>query len=48
MNRRTSQNQRKIRIPTVLRRQPKKEPQEEVVAKADDPSCQTRGCGCGN
>jgi hypothetical protein len=50
MNRRTSQNQRKVRLPNFLRRQPKKEKAkvEEAVAKAEDTSCQTRGCGCGN
>ena len=52
MNRRTSQNQRKVRLPNILRRQPKKavteEVTQEVAAKADDPSCQTRCCGCGN
>ena len=51
MNRRTNQNQRKIRIPSVLKIRPKK----VVVAKKTpdasaevDESCQTRGCGCGN
>ena len=51
MNRRTNQNQRKIRIPSVLKIRPKK----VVVAKETpdtsaevDASCQTRGCGCGN
>jgi hypothetical protein len=51
MNRRTNQNQRKIRIPSVLKIRPKK----AVVAKDTpdtsaevDASCQTRGCGCGN
>jgi hypothetical protein len=50
MNRRTSQNQRKIRMPGIFRRQPKKEKAkvEEVVAKTEDASCQTHGCGCGN
>lgn len=48
MNRRTSQNQRKVRVSKIFRRQPKKkvveQPKEEVV----DPSCQIQGCGCGN
>tara|TARA_B100001996_G_scaffold376405_1_gene357611 strand:- start:179 stop:388 length:210 start_codon:yes stop_codon:yes gene_type:complete len=50
MNRRTSQNQRKSKLPNFIRRQPKKEKAKvkEVVAKAEDTSCQTRGCGCGN
>jgi hypothetical protein len=43
MNRRTSQNQRKIRMPGIFRRQPKKAKVEEVVAKTEDASCQTRG-----
>ena len=48
MNRRTSQNQRKVRVSKIFRRQPKKkvveQPKEEVV----DASCQIQGCGCGN
>ena len=48
MNRRTSQNQRKVRVSKIFRRQPKKKvvekPKEEVV----DASCQIQGCGCGN
>ena len=48
MNRRTSQNQRKVRVSKIFRRQPKKkvveQPKEEVV----DTSCQIQGCGCGN
>ena len=48
MNRRTSQNQRKVRVSKIFRRQPKKkvveQPKEEVV----DVSCQIQGCGCGN
>jgi len=37
-------------MPGIFRRQPKKEKAkvEEVVAKTEDASCQTRGCGCGN
>jgi hypothetical protein len=52
MNSRTSQTQRKVRLPNVLRRKPKKavaeEIKQEAAVKADDLSCQTRGCGCGN
>ena len=53
MNRRTAQNQRKVRFPNVLRRKTKKEKVEGPVAETKtvesaDASCQTRGCGCGN
>ena len=48
MNRRTPQNQRKVRVSKIFRRKPKKkvveQPKEEVV----DASCQIQGCGCGN
>lgn len=49
MNRRTLQNQRKVRLPNFLRRQPKKKVKvQQVVDKAEDTSCQIHGCGCGN
>ena len=48
MNRRTAQNQRKVRMPSIIRRRPKKETVEKPVAETTDASCQTTGCGCGN
>ena len=44
MNKRTAQNQRKVRIPAGLKKRPKKEKIEEVV----EPACEITGCGCGN
>ena len=44
MNKRTAQNQRKVRIPSGLKKRPKKEKVEEVVESA----CEITGCGCGN
>lgn len=48
MNRRTAQNQRKVRMPSIIRRRPKKETVQKPVAETADASCQTTGCGCGN
>lgn len=47
----TASNQRKVRVRNTNR--PKKiKPQSPVQTKAaqveEDPSCQIRGCGCGN
>ena len=44
MNKRTDQNQRKVRIPVGLKKRPKKEKVQEVV----EPACEITGCGCGN
>ena len=44
MNKRTTQSQRKVRIPSGLKKRPKKEKVEEVV----EPACEITGCGCGN
>ena len=44
MNKRTAQNQRKVRIPSGIKKRPKKEKVEEVVESA----CEITGCGCGN
>jgi hypothetical protein len=44
MNKRTAQNQRKVRIPVGLKKRPKKEKVQEVV----EPACEITGCGCGN
>ena len=48
MNRRTSQNQRKVRKPNLIRRRVKKEKVEAPAAEVEDASCQLTGCGCGN
>lgn len=52
MNRRTAQNQRKVRFPNLIRRRPKKETTEQPVVKstveAEGESCKLQGCGCGN
>ena len=48
MNRRTAQNQRKVRMPSIIRRRPKKEVTPKAVVETPEPSCQTTGCGCGN
>jgi len=50
MNRRTSRNQRKVRVPKRSKKPVKtKEKPVEVVAKQEvDDSCNITGCGCGN
>ncbi|MGB1955194.1 MAG: hypothetical protein ACPHUK_06300 [Candidatus Poseidoniaceae archaeon] len=48
MNRRTSQNQRKVRVSNIFRRKPKKKVVEQPKEEVADASCQTHGCGCGN
>jgi len=48
MNRRTAQNQRKVRMPSIIRRRPKKVVPEKAVVETSEASCQTTGCGCGN
>jgi len=52
MDRRTSQNQRKVRFKNTSRRK-KAKPQATVEkavvqTKVVDESCQISGCGCGN
>ena len=48
MNRRTSQNQRKVRVSKNFRRQPKKKDVEQPKEEDVEASCQIQGCGCGN
>jgi hypothetical protein len=48
MNRRTSQGQRKMKMPNLVRRKPKKKVVEQPKEEVADASCQTQGCGCGN
>lgn len=48
MNRRTSQNQRKVRLQNLIRRRPAKQKEMPQPTKEEDASCQTQGCGCGN
>ena len=50
MNRRTSQNQRKVRVSKIFRRQPKKKVVEQPKKEVEEASCCLRiqRCGCGN
>ena len=52
MSRRTVQTQRKVRIPSGLKKRPKKAKIEkaalEPAAEVADESCQIPSCGCGN
>ena len=49
MNPRTSQNQRKIRVPKNSKKRLKKEKVPKVITEVkQEESCQIRGCGCGN
>ena len=48
MNRKTSRNQRKIRLPKGFKKKAKTTSVEKVDVKQPEASCQTSGCGCGN
>ncbi len=51
MSRRTVQTQRKSRIPSGLKKRPKKEKVEQAVAKVEEvkvEACEIPSCGCGN
>ena len=48
MNRNTSRNQRKIRLPKGFKKRARAAPVEKVEEKQPETSCQTTGCGCGN
>lgn len=48
MNRRTGQNQRKVRISRRSKSISNKVVLEKKVEKKVEPSCEITGCGCGN
>jgi len=49
MNPRTSQNQRKIRVPKRSKSKPLKAKAPKVISEIkEEESCQISGCGCGN